>query len=143
MVCDSNDHKFIFVIDGEKSSKDKNKNPLNVFTRIKLFEELYPSVTIDCASSVVNCFDILDVMGFTDLTLYCGGDRKSSYISLINSYFSRCDIICQDRNDNVSATLIRKLIRDNNLSEARKYLHSRLNDIQIKSIEKEILCPQM
>lgn len=147
MISDDNDNDiFIFVVDGEQSSRNKDKNPLGISRRLSVFRNIYPRwinnkrVIIESVSNMFECFDVLDVMGYMDLLLYCGTDRLATYRKIVNSYNIRCDVICQDRNDNVSATAVREAVRSNNLELAKSLLHPNINDDDIENIFKDIKC---
>lgn len=108
---------YIFIIDGLKTSENKDKNPLSYNDRKSIFLDYYPTIKIDMANNIIMALDILDVMGYQSIRIFCGEDRYLSYKNISYYYNIDISIICQERNDNISATNIRNNIRNNNGQE--------------------------
>lgn len=118
---------FIFIIDGEKSSLNKDKNPLSGEYRRTLLSGLYPNAAIDVASSPIEVFDILEVQGYVLSDWIMGSDRIDSYRKLIEYVQYDVNLISIDRTNspikNVSATCARRAARCGDSILFKQYLH--------------------
>lgn len=111
---------YVFIVNGEKSSKNKINNPLSYSERYDIFKSYYGnSLKIDYCSNVFECLDILYLKGYSKIRIFCGEDRYNNYLTMINNYYSNLyTIVCQERSeDDISATKIRESIRNNMDSE--------------------------
>ena len=121
---------IIFIIDGEKSSMDKNKNPLSGPERKEVIKSCFPMATVDICSNIFQCLDILDIMGFDHLRWFCGSDREENYKKISLNFDGNIEIHSIKRDDNISATKIREgIITGKNISHLLPTLK---NDIKIK-----------
>lgn len=130
----------LFIVDGEKSKNDANKNPLTVEYREKLLKSLHPNIKIDICSNAYQALEIIDVMGYSSVDLYCGTDRINSYNSMKKYFPYKINIIETTRtDDDISASLVRENIRKNNLDYLNQ-LHSKIDEDQIYNILRMVKC---
>lgn len=109
---------YIFVIDGEQTGKNITKNPLTLFERISYITDLnIPNTKILYASTAYEILDICEVLNLNIKNVICGTDREQQYKKLFNT-----NIICFDRNDNISSTKIRNFIKNNDYNEYEKLM---------------------
>lgn len=125
---------YLFIVDGENTSKNKINNPLSYEDRYNIFKTNYSNIKIDYCSNVFECLDILYLKGYSKIRIFCGEDRYKNYLTMVNNYYSSmCEVICQERNDDdVSATKIRNCIRndeENELSNLHKMSNEHLRMI--------------
>ncbi len=85
---------LIFIIDAEKTSVDKNRNPLTGEQRLVILKKLYPKILVELVSNPVEALDVLDVMGLYPITWIAGSDRVSSYSKLLEFLeITTCEIL--------------------------------------------------
>lgn len=137
MTTYNGDH-IVFIIDGEKSSLDMNKNPLDSEIRKEVIKSCFPNIKIDVCSSIFQSLEILDVMGYDNIRWFCGSDREESYKKISVNFDANIEIISFERDVNISATMIRKGIIEN--KDVSNLLPPLKNDIKnkIKGIIKNV-----
>jgi nicotinamide mononucleotide adenylyltransferase len=112
---------MLYIVDGEKSGKDKSKNPLTGDQRVKLARRLFPGVTVDVVSSAYEVLEVLDLQGYQPKVWVAGTDRAANYRKLLASEQLDCEVVEVDREageaDGVSATLARKAALEGNMEE--------------------------
>jgi nicotinamide mononucleotide adenylyltransferase len=112
---------ILYIVDGEKSGKDKSKNPLSADQRLAIAKKLFPGVTVDVVSSAFEALEVLDVQGFKLKAWIAGSDRASNYRKLVASEKLDCEVLEVDREageaDGVSATAARQAALDGNMAE--------------------------
>lgn len=110
---------IIYLTDGEKSSRDKSKNPLSAEQRLAIVRKMFPDVAVDVVSSAYEALEVLDLQGYKAKAWIAGSDRASNYRKLVNSEKLDCEVLEVDRDageaDGVSATAARKAALDGNL----------------------------
>lgn len=103
---------ILYIVDGEKSSKDKAKNPLSAGQRLAIARKLFPGVTVDIVSSAYEALEVLDLQGYKLKAWIAGSDRASNYRRLVASEKLDCEVLEVDREageaDGVSATAARQ-----------------------------------
>ena len=125
----------VFVVDGEQSGKDVDKNPLNADQRVRILRQWFPSVRFEIASSALHALDILYVQNKAPAFLVAGSDRARKYKSLLGyAGFPQSQIVEADRSDGpakgVSATLARSAARAGDFEEFSRLMPSHV-DTQI------------
>lgn len=126
---------FILVIDGKKSSQDKEKNPIPGVDRVKILTDIIPSnckAILASSAYIPDVFtkehlDDLEMVKGNNLTIFCGADRVASYkrmaISIDKELNSTTEVKELDFDRaGVSASLVRKLMREGKYQEAQQYL---------------------
>lgn len=84
---------IVVIIQGEKSSKDKTKNPLTGEERKSFMENsgLANGVTFMIAPSAIKAFGAVREAGFEPVAIAAGTDRADKYLHLLDKYFTRED----------------------------------------------------
>lgn len=133
---------MLYIVDGEKSSLDKSKNPLTGDQRLELARRLFPGVTVDVVSSAYEVLEVLDLQGFTPRVWVAGTDRAAKYRKLLASEQLDCEVLEVDREagkaDGVSATAARKAALDGNMEEFAHHMPSDLSTQELADIAKMI-----
>jgi nicotinamide mononucleotide adenylyltransferase len=129
---------ILYIVDGEKSGKDKSKNPLTANQRLEIARKLFPGVTIDIVSSAYEVLDVLYVQGYKAKAWVAGSDRASNYRKLVASEKLDCEIVEVDREagdaDGVSATAARQAAIEDNMEEFSHHMPDTLNDTDLADI---------
>lgn len=103
---------ILFIVDGEKSGKDKSKNPLTGSQRELLAKKLFPGIKVDVVSSAYQVIDVLDLQGLEPAVWVAGSDRAPNYRKLLASEGLAGEVVEVDREageaDGVSATAARQ-----------------------------------
>jgi len=128
---------ILYIVDGEKSSKDKTKNPLTAEQRLALTRKLYPGIMVDVVSSAYEALEVLDLQGLKPKAWIAGSDRASNYRKLVASEKLDCEVFEVDREageaDGISATAARQAALDGNMVEFAHHMpelsHTDLADI--------------
>lgn len=112
---------ILCLTDGEKSGKDKRKNPLSADQRLVIAKKLFPDVAVDVVSSAYEALEVLDLQGYKLVAWIAGSDRASNYRKLVASEKLECEVVEVDREageaDGVSATAARKAALEGNMEE--------------------------
>ena len=101
-----------FIIDGEQSGKDKQKNPLTPEQRVAILRGWFPSVHFDIAGSAYDVMEVLEVQNKIPTFMVACSDRAKKYKKLLDfAGFKAAAIVELDREsgdaDGVSATKAR------------------------------------
>jgi nicotinic acid mononucleotide adenylyltransferase len=109
----------MFIVDGESTGQDKQKNPLTPEQRVKILREWFPNVRFDICSSAYDVMEILEVQNKKPQVLIAGSDRAKKYRRLLDyAGFINAAIREIDRDsgnaNGISATKVRQAIRDGN-----------------------------
>lgn len=130
----------IFIVDGEATKNNLFKNPLPIEYREELFKNLHPNIKIDICTNAFQALEIVDLMGYSSINLYCGSDRVKSYESMKKYFPYKINIVETTRtDDDISASLVRENIRKNNLDYLNQ-LHSKIDEDQIYNILRMVKC---
>lgn len=80
---------IVIVIDGEKSSKDKKRNPLTPDDRISVMRASgrASGVKYLIAKDVISAMEKLKAAGFEAAITATGSDRNDSYIKILDKYY--------------------------------------------------------
>ena len=128
---------YVFVVSGEKSSKDTLRNPLPQNVRINLIENFTSNsnVCVLAANSpyipslITNVYPEINKTikeGNSKVVVYSGDDRSTDYNRFVsNLQESGIDAEARTMNfdrDLVSGTKVRELLISKNFDEAQKYL---------------------
>jgi len=117
---------ILYLTDGEKSSKDKRKNPLSAEQRLVIARKLFPGVTIDVVASAYEALEVLELQGYKAKVWVAGSDRASNYRKLVSSEQLECEVLEVDREagdaDGVSATAARKAALEGNMEEFARHM---------------------
>jgi FAD synthase len=133
----------IFIIDAEKTGKDKNRNPLTGNQRLVILKGLYPNILVDVVSNPVEALDVLYVLGMFPVTWLAGSDRVSDYRKLLNYVeIKNCEVLEVDRDigeaAGISATDAKDAVRANDLKLFKSMMPEQLNDQVIADIFEKI-----
>lgn len=129
---------MLYIVDGEKSGKDKSKNPLTGEQRVEIARRLYPGVTIDVVGSAYEVLEVLDLQYLEPEVWVAGSDRAANYRRLLSSEKLECEVLEVDREageaDGVSATAARKAAIEGNMEEFALHMPSDLNPRELAEI---------
>jgi nicotinic acid mononucleotide adenylyltransferase len=133
----------VFIIDAEKTGKDKNRNPLTGAQRLEILKSLYPNVIVDVVSNPVEALDVLDVQGMSPITWIAGSDRVSDYRKLLDYVdIKTCEVLEVDRDigeaAGVSATMAKNAVKANDLKLFKAMMPEQLTDQVIADIFEKI-----
>lgn len=135
---------MIFIVDGEKSGRDFEKNPLSGQRRREIIETLY-GVKVDVVSSAYEVLEIIDVMGLNPVGLVCGSDRVKQYESMIRYSGFDCRVFGLDRTrgkaSNVSGTSARIAARTGTFEEFKSSMSLLMPDSLIEQVKSCIIEP--
>lgn len=83
------EYPIIVVIDGEKSGKDKSRNPLSAEERVNVMRGSGHAneVRYLIAKDVMGAIEILKDAGYDPVAVATGSDRGDSYVKLLNKYY--------------------------------------------------------
>lgn len=83
------EYPIIVVIDGEKSGKDKSKNPLSAEERVNIMHGSghASDVRYLIAKDVMEAIEKLKDAGYDPVAVATGSDRGDSYVKLLNKYY--------------------------------------------------------
>ena len=133
---------ILYIVDGEKSGKDKSKNPLTAGQRLAIARKLYPGVTIDVVSSAYEALEVLDLQGYKVKAWIAGSDRASKYRKLAASENLDCEVVEVDREageaDGVSATAARKAAIEGDMVEFAHHMPESLTSTELADIAEMI-----
>lgn len=74
----------VFVIEGEQTSQDKQKNPLSAEQRVKILKRWVPEIRFDIAASAYEVMEVLQVQNKKPAIWIAGSDRAKNYSKLLN-----------------------------------------------------------
>lgn len=137
-MIDSDGDYYLFIVDGEKSSKDKIKNPLSFNLRKRIFSSKFKNIKIDYSSSAFQCLDILYLLGYQKVIWWCGEDREKNYLSISKSYLEmEIEIKSIIRNDGISSSKLKELIyKNNDVTELLPSIPNDLKDLIIRKVNE-------
>lgn len=129
----------VFVVEGEKSSLDKTKNPLTADQRIAILRSWFPDVRFDVVGSAYEVLDVLAVQGKAPHVWLAGSDRARKYASLlVKEGHSEAQVVEVDRMageaDGVSATLARKAALDDDFAGFQRMMPSHVSPSELEHI---------
>jgi cytidyltransferase-like protein len=108
------DKGTVYIVKGEKSSKDKDKNPFSAETQLKLLDAVL-SDNIDAQISKTAFYpDIINKIDATDFKIYAGTDRYNDYkkmLSYVDDDKTAEVIQIKRSDDDISATKVRDALR--------------------------------
>lgn len=83
------EYPIIVIIDGEKSGKDKNRNPLSAEERVNIMRGSGHAneVRYLIAKDVMEAIEKLKDAGYDPVAVATGSDRGDSYVKLLNKYY--------------------------------------------------------
>lgn len=127
---------------------DDNKNPFTFALKKQIIESDFKDISIDIKSAK----DILDVMIlnnalYKEIWFVCGEDRKDEYLKLLNKYngklyhYNKIHVYSLNRNDNISSSLARQLVKDGNKNDFMKIVANNINGEQHFKKLRGILVP--
>ena len=142
---------YVFIVEGKKSSQDKEKNPLSGKERVDIIKSFVASnikvLVVDSAFLPVIFTETypeeLANIENKNVIIYGGADRDAGYRVIAQKLlkmgpnsvdFSKLDF---DR-ESVSATIIRNFIRDGKFDVAQKYLPYNISKIKNKILNAKI-----
>jgi len=132
----------VFVIEGEQTSKDKQKNPLSAKQRVEILKSWFPDIHFDVASSAYEVMEVLQVQGKRPKIWVAGTDRVPRYKQLLAySGFDNSRIVELDRiagkAAGVSATKARAAAAKADLNE---FLNMMPEDVNRESLIQVYEC---
>jgi cytidyltransferase-like protein len=135
------DKGTVYIVKGEKSSKDKDKNPFSTETQLKLLKAVLPN-NIDAQISKTAFYpDIINEIDATDFKIYAGTDRYQSYkkmLTYVDDSKSAEIIQIKRSDDDISATKVRNALKDNDEKTFKELTPNRIH-IFYNELRKEIL----
>ena len=80
----------LVIVSGEKTSKDKSKNPLTAEERVKFIEASGRAngVIVLAAESGFAAFEAVRKAGYEPIAVAAGSDRADKYIEMLDKYFT-------------------------------------------------------
>jgi nicotinamide mononucleotide adenylyltransferase len=133
---------MLYIVDGEKSGKDKDKNPLTGEQRAEIARGLFPGVTIDVVGSAYEVLEVLDLQYLSPEVWVAGTDRAANYRRLLASEQLDCEVLEVDRSagdaDGVSATAARRAALSGDMDEFAHHMPSRLEPQDLARIAEMI-----
>ena len=107
-----NDEVLVYIVNGAKSSLDKDLNPFSAQLRIKMFKDLFKdsiNVVVIKSGWFINDLESKYKNLNDEFTLYCGSDRLLSY----SKFKSKLNLQVKEipRNNGISATKLRCELR--------------------------------
>ena len=133
-----NARPILYLVDGEKTSKDKSKNPLSAEQRLVLARKLYPGITVDVVSSAYEALEVIYLQGFEVRAWVAGSDRASNYRKLLASEKLDAEVVEVDREagdaDGVSATAARKAAIDGDMETFAHHMPDQLSPSDLADI---------
>lgn len=133
MLIKNHQNSFIIIVRGNKSSSDKNMNPLSLNDQKTLLET---AVNNNIGILVHNTSFIPDVIESTlnqydNFVLYCGPDRYDEYLRYIKyteKIGKKLEVKKVDFNrENISGTNVRNSLINDDFEEFKKLMDSRLH----------------
>ena len=110
------DKGIVYIVKGEKSSDDKDKNPFSAETQLKLLKEVLPE-HIDAQISKSAFYpDIINEIDAIDFKIYSGTDRYQTYKKMliyVEDIKSAEVIQIKRSDDDISATKVRNALKNN------------------------------
>lgn len=84
---------IVVIVDGEKTSKDKSKNPLTADERMKFMSGSGRAngVLFITAPSAFAAFEEVRKAGYEPVAIAAGSDRQDRYMEILNKYFKTAD----------------------------------------------------
>ena len=84
---------IVVVVDGVKSSEDKNRNPLTADERVAFMtgSELANGVKFLIAPSAMAAFQEVRKAGYEPIAVAAGADRGDNYLKMLDTYFKTDD----------------------------------------------------
>lgn len=121
-----------FIIDGELSGQDKQKNPLTPEQRVAILGKWFPRVHFDIAGSAYDVMEILEVQNKRPTAMVAGSDRAKKYKRLLDyAGFKTAEIVELDRDSGdaqgVSATKARAAAAANDFDEFIRMMPSNVD----------------
>jgi len=131
-----NDEGIVFLVKGKASSKDKEKNPFDEDTQIKMINLIKPkNITVRVIPSAF-FVDELNKYTNTKFTVYAGSDRVKAYKSF-NKYIENGNTLeikeIKRTDEDISATKVRESLKNNDEDEFKK-----LTPVKIHGMFKEL-----
>ncbi len=126
---ENNLNSVLFIISGVKSSKNRQKNPLNNYEIKYFLNKMFPDLKIIIATSVFDVSEKLKALEYTPRLLLCGEDREKTYSTFFKNY-DGFKIIKHDRNFlgmKVSSTIIRNHIKEGTIGVHQYLLPTKMN----------------
>ena len=109
-----NDEVLVYIVNGAKSSLDKDLNPFSAQLRIKMFKDLFKdsiNVVVIKSAWFINDLESKYKNSNDEFTLYCGSDRLLSYYKFKSKSKLNLEVKEIPRNDGISATKLRRKLR--------------------------------
>lgn len=129
---------ILYIVDGEKSGKDKKKNPLTGEQRVEIARKLFPGVTIDVVGSAYEVLEVLDLQNLEPEVWVAGSDRAAKYRKLLASEHLDCEVLEVDREagdaDGVSATAARTAALEGNMEAFAHHMPDTLTAQELADI---------
>lgn len=129
----------VFVVEGEKSSLDKRKNPLTAEQRVAILRSWFPGVRFDIVGSAYEVLDVLAVQGKAPHVWLAGSDRARKYAGLLaREGFAEAQVVEVDRAageaDGVSATRARNAALNSDLVEFQSMMPTHVAPSELEHI---------
>ena len=111
---------LICLVDGEKTSKNKEVNPFDRYIRMALIDSCIDTLphNVDLyleslpTGYIPKIQEIISEDGYNIVGVLCGEDRRPKYITMA----PHIEVFCIPRTVDISGTAIRQMIRDNDFN---------------------------
>lgn len=131
----------VFIVEGEKASKDKMKNPLSGEERLALLKSWYPDIHFDLVGSAMEVMDVLEVQNKKPVAWIAGTDRIKNYQKLLEyAGHRKSKVIGLDRTDDteISATNARRAALEKNYGRFARVMPSFLEKHELLDLMRRI-----
>jgi cytidyltransferase-like protein len=132
------DKGCIYLVKGEKTSSDKDKNPFDEEIQIKMLEAVVPK---NIEVKVINAAffpDVINEMDYNNYLVFCGSDRYTSYSKMLSYVDEGKTVeiieINRDESEDVSATKVRAALKNED-----KELFEQMTPKEIHNFYEELL----
>lgn len=128
-----------YIVDGEQSSANKQKNPLTPEQRVAILRRWFPSVHFEISDSAYNTMEILEVQNKHPAFMVAGSDRAKKYKKLLDfAGFPNASIVELDRTsgeaDGVSATGARAAAKAGDFEEFIRMMPSEVDIDSVREV---------
>lgn len=140
-MSNENDTGIVFLV---KSGKPSDRNPFNEDIQRKLLDEVLPSNVMVVTLKSGFFVDYINELNDTEFVLYAGTDRAESYTKFSSYMNDGKHLSIKEINrtdDDVSATLVRESLKNNNYEAFMNLTDNRTHKYfnELKSLQEETM----
>lgn len=115
----------ICIISGNKSKKELNPFPVSLIK--EMIKKVFPDDNIEIMThSTGNLISIINKYKFNIRYVLAGSDRSDDYAKQLRNTYTTNVLEYDRRDDDVSATKLRKAIKEDNFNDFKKLIHPEL-----------------